>query len=103
MVENGCKILVHFDCRRKFTDTRKKGQSRLPSKKLRSSYDNVFNWKEHCFLCEKTVDVHHSEKNSIVNVRTLPLRDNLIACAKERDDGWGNLVLGTLWRSNSGV
>lgn len=99
MVENGCQILVHFDCRRKFTDTRKKGQSKLLSKKLRSSYD-VFNWKEHCFLCEKVVDLRHSEKRSIFNVRTLPLRDNLIACAKEREDGWGDLVLGRLESCN---
>ena len=32
--ESGQQILVHFDCRRKFTDTTKKSQSNQPSKKL---------------------------------------------------------------------
>ena len=32
--DSGQQILVHFDCRRKFTDTRKKSQSNQPSKKL---------------------------------------------------------------------
>ena len=41
MVDNGIQILVYFGCRRKFRETRKSGQSKLPSEMLRSSYDNV--------------------------------------------------------------
>eukprot|EP00794_Sanderia_malayensis_P012470 gene12470-13758_t len=54
VVEAGKQILVHFDCRRKFTDKRENVQSEetTVTKKLRSSIDNVFNWKEHCFLAD---------------------------------------------------
>ena len=41
--DSGQQILVQFDCRKKFTDTRKKSQSNQPSKNLRSSVDNAFN------------------------------------------------------------
>ena len=43
MVDNEIQILVYFGCRRKFRETRKSGQSKLPSEMLRSSYDNVLN------------------------------------------------------------
>ena len=36
VVEIEIQILVHFDSRKIFSDTRKNGQSKLPSKKLRS-------------------------------------------------------------------
>ena len=97
---NGCPILVHFDCRRKFTDTRKKSQSKIPPKRLRSSMDNTFNWKEHCFLCNTKVDIRHTEKGSIVKVMTLPLRVTLITCAEERGDEWGDAVRGRLENCN---
>ena len=100
MVDNGQTILVHFDCRRKFTDTRNKSHLKLSAKKLRSSTDNSFNWKEHCFFCEKQADFKHYKRESVNKVMTLPLRESLIACAIERDDEWGNEVLGRLGTCN---
>ena len=79
-------MLVHFYCRRKFTDTRKKSQSNQPSKKLRSLFDNAFNWEQHCFICGKPADTRHANKSNIIKVMTLPLRDNLVVCSKERND-----------------
>ena len=89
--DSGQQILVHFDCRRKFTDTTKKSQSNQPSKKLWSSFDNAFNWKQHCFICAKPADTRHTNKSNIIKVMTLPLRDNLVVCAKERSDDCVNL------------
>ena len=68
----------------KFTDTRKKSQSNQPSKNLRSSVDNAFNWKQHCLICAKAVDTRHTNKFNIIKVMNLPLRDNLVVCAKEK-------------------
>ena len=101
-MDAGQQILVHFDCRRKFTDTRKniKSEESEVTKKLRSSIDNVFNWKEHCFLCSQLADFKHAEQGCIVRVMTLPLRGNLIFCARERDDEWGKAVLGRLESCN---
>ena len=96
MVDNEIQILVYFGCRRKFRETRKSGQSKLPSEMLRSSYDNVLSWKEHCFLCEKAVDLKHSEKSNITNVRAIPILQNMKAIANEREDKWHDLVLGRL-------
>ena len=98
--DSGQQILVHFDCRRKFTDTTKKSQSNQPSKKLWSSFDNAFNWKQHCFICAKPADTRHTNKSNIIKVMTLPLRDNLVVCAKERSDDWGKSVLGRLESCN---
>ena len=82
--DSGQQILVQFDCRKKFTDTRKKSQSNQPSKNLRSSVDNAFNWKQHCLICAKAVDTRHTNKFNIIKVMNLPLRDNLVVCAKEK-------------------
>ena len=97
--DSGQQILVHFDCR-KFTDTTKKSQSNQPSKKLRSSFDNAFNWKQHCFICAKPADTRHTNKSNIIKVMILPLRDTLVVCAKERNDDRGESVLGRLERCN---
>ena len=98
--ESGQQILVHFDSRRKFTDTRKKSRSNQPSKKLRSSFDNAFNWKQHCFICAKPADTRHTNKSNIIKVMTLPLRDNLVVCANERNGDWAKSVLGRLESCN---
>ena len=69
-------------------------------RKVNQSYhqkmDNIFNWKEHCFVCGKQADLRHTERTSFVKVMTLPLRDNLMVCAKERDDERGKAMLGWL-------
>ena len=95
MVENWIPILVHFYCR-EFMDTRKSNQFKLPFKELRSSYDNVSNWKEHFLLCAKAVDLKHSETSNVINVRTIPILENIIAVANKRQDKWGGSVLGRL-------
>lgn len=101
MADGGHQILEHFDCRRKFNDTRKKMESESEEqKKLRSSMDNIFNWKEHCFLCSQLADFKHAEQGCIVRVMTLPLRGNFIFCARKRDDEWGKTVLGRLESCN---
>ena len=80
--------------------TPKKNQSKQPAKKLRSSFDNAFHWKDHCFICAKPADTRHTNKSNIIKVMTLPLHDNLVVCAKERNNDWGKPVLGRLESSN---
>ena len=58
------KVLVYHDCRRRFTDTRKKSLGELPRKKLRLSLEERFTWKIQCFLCEKK-----SRKKALVSLR----------------------------------
>ena len=91
------KVLVHHDCRRRCTDTRKKSLGELPRKKLRLSLEERFNWKIQCFLCEKRAEKKHS---SVCDVTTLPLRETLIDRCKERNDEWGNVLLGKLQSCN---
>ena len=95
------KVLVHHDCRRKFTDARKESSREMPPKKLRSSQDiSGFDWKFHCFLCCGKIDNNNIARNPIAKVQTLPIRDSLIKRAEERNDDWGNQVLGKLLTCN---
>ena len=82
--------------REKLQTPEKKSQSNQPSKKLRSSFDNAFNWKQHCFIGAKPADTRHTNKSNIMKVLALPLRDNLVDCAQERNDDCGKSVLGRL-------
>ena len=57
-IEQKAEVLVHKDCRRNFTDMKRKvtfhadeaSSSNAPNKRLRSSME-PFSWKVHCFLC----------------------------------------------------
>lgn len=55
------------------------------------------------FLCEKTVDLKHSEKSSITNVRTIPILQNMKAIENEREYKWHDLVLERLKCCNDRV
>ena len=91
-------VLVHHDCRRKLIDTRKKA---IPeAKKLRSSTDVAFSWKNCCFLCGKLTNMRHKKRDLIHQVRTLPIYSNTVQCAKERKDDWGQAVLAQLETCN---
>ena len=92
--EGNGKVAVHHHCRRKFTDTRKKSSRGKPTKRLRSSVETPgFDWKSSCFLCCEKKDENHVRRDPIITVQTLPIRQNLIERAKERNDDWGNQVL----------
>ena len=95
------KVLVHSDCRRKFTDKRKKRPSNDCRKRLRSSLDApMFDWKDSCFLCSQKIVWKRCDREPFYEVRTKPVRDSLIARAKERKDDWGDQVLGRLLTCN---
>ena len=55
-------------------------------KRLRSSLDKVFNWKEDCFLCDKPCD---GKKGKFKQVMTIKIRQNVIESATNRNDEWG--------------
>ena len=71
------------------------------TKKLRSSLESVgFDWKSSCFLCSEKNDNSNRKRDPVATVETLPIRDNLIKRAEERNDNWGNHALGRLLTCN---
>ena len=88
-------VMVHHNCRRKFTDARHKTtKNEVPKKKLRSSLESTsFQWKEDCFLCSEKIDYHNLKREGVSSVMTLPIRENLIKRANERSDEQGERVL----------
>ena len=97
-IQSNQKIKVHHTCRRKFTDTRKSSSESLSSpKRLRSSVESNFDWKFHCVLCEKVIDVKHQPYHVIM---TIDFHQKLAARAKQRNDEWGKKVLFRLENCN---
>ena len=66
------QLLVHAECRKKFTDKGKCNVIENPRKKLRSSTD--FDWKTKCFLCEISIDPRHPDRDPISTVTTQELK-----------------------------
>ena len=96
--ERKVPVHVHHECRKKLNDLRQKQKPVAPDpKRLRSSIEAAFDWKVCCFLCSKPV-LRHKER--VHQVQTLPLHNNIIECAKERSDTWGDAVLTRLGTSN---
>ena len=94
--ESGRAIKVHNSCRRKYTRKRKiEEPSTVTSKRTRSSLD-CFDWKSNCFLCTKYCNIRNFARDKIRQVRTLELRNTFMQYARQRNDKWGNEVLGLL-------
>ena len=69
-----CVVMVHIECRKRFTDKRKSEAVVAPDRKrLRSSIDNAFDWKNICFICGGKADIRHRVRDSIRRVHTLPV------------------------------
>lgn len=88
------KVLVHKECRRKFTHPSRKlekddDQAAVPdAKKLRSSFQ-PFNWKEDCVLCcQPAVDRRHPDRKQVRTVTTLPIRNTILETCDSRGDTW---------------
>ena len=89
-----CVVMVHIECRKRFTDKRKSETVVAPNRKrLRSSIDNAFDWKNISFICGGKADIRHRVRDSIRRVHTLPVHGKVIDCANRRDDKWGKEVL----------
>src|SRR4029077_8782375 len=90
-------VCVHKSCQLKYTCERDVGQSErpqsalddIPIKKLRSVQD-IFEWKNLCFLCCNPVTERFRE------VRTMNIHQNMLQTCKNRNDEWGMEVLGRL-------
>ena len=85
-------VLVHQNCHRDFTDSKRKFHSnadQLPAKRLRSSF-MPFSWKDACMLCGSSVatDSRHPDKTHVRTVRTLPICSKLLECCIKRGDSW---------------
>ena len=64
-------VVVYHDCRRKFTDTRRRSCDEVPKKKLRPSLEKRFDWKLHCFLCEKRAEKSHLSVCSVSTITSM--------------------------------
>ena len=97
MNNSGEVVMVHHNCRRKFTDAwSKTTKNEVPKKKLRSSLESTsFQWKEDCdcFLCSEKIDDHNLKREGVSSVMTLPVRDKLIKRSNGRSHEWGERVL----------
>ena len=93
---SGVAILVHTDCRKRFTDKRKSEELPTSSKKSRSE----FKWKELCFICGKSISRQHPSLKKFCQVMTLEIKERVFKRASERDDDWGKTVKDRLLNSN---
>ena len=95
--QSGKAILVHADCRKRFTDKRKSGSFQAAtSKKPRTE----FMWKNLCFFCEKPINEQYSSSKEFSRVMTLEVKEKVLNRASERDDEWGKNVERRLLSSN---
>ena len=91
------QVLVHKECRKSFTDPRKKKESQAHKSKvnatLRSSLP-LFEWKTHCFFCAEfaAVDKRHPDRSDIHSVTTLPFREKLMQVCEQRNNEWSSAV-----------
>ena len=87
---SGENLYVHFDCRRKYTDARRR-VSNSPvkiRKKLRTI--EPFDWKSCCFFCCVSLDTKHKDINGKWRrVMTLELKENILKRAADRQDTCG--------------
>ena len=95
MNDSGGVVMLHHNCRRKFTDARPKTtKNEVSEKKLRSSLESIsFQWKEDCFLCSEKIDDHNLKREGVSSVMTLPVKDKLIKRSNGRSHEWGERVL----------
>ena len=92
-------VLVHKKYHRDFND-QKRGVGRnaeeteVPRAKRLKSSSFLFNWKDHCMLCEKlaTIDACHPNRTPVKTVTTLPLRSKVLMQCDKRGDMWASEV-----------
>ena len=91
-------LFVHESCRKTFTFQKESNENSVPTKHFRSS--SKFDYKMHCFLCEKKILVRNRQRNKFCFVETLEARDSFKELALHRGDEWGLEVLGKLEACN---
>ena len=88
------KVLVHHECRRRFTEKRKAHVDLgTCSKRLRSSAGerDQFQWKLHCLFCAKEKN-NKRKLSDTSEVETIPIINHILDQCNVRDDDWGNSV-----------
>ena len=67
MNESGGVVMVHHNCRRKYTNARRKTtKNEVPKKMLRSSLESTrFQQKEDCSLCSEKIDDHTLKREGV--------------------------------------
>ena len=112
MFEKTTPLLIHKACRKNYTrstsikSTKRKvsclddDEKEKQKIQLRSSYSKAFRVKDDCIFCSEhiTQDTKNPfRKGGLVSsVKTLGFRANVIDCAKQRNDKWGNDVIDRL-------
>ena len=51
---------------------------------------DTFNWKEYCFICgnQASLDPRHWDRATVIQVRTLTLKQTTLKICEERNDKW---------------
>ena len=101
------EVYYHYECQKEYTNERLFQQQKrrndaavadvVSSKSLRSSV-SLFEWKEHCFFCGQSAifDDRHPERSDTWCVRTVEMREKVLAKCRDRNDQWALQVSGRL-------
>ena len=95
--------IAHQECRRKYCKPdeiakilRLKGQQSIAVitvKQVLRSAEKVFDFSTDCFFCGESVTIGRKRKSTeVVTVKTVEIREIILAVCRERGDDWANAV-----------
>lgn len=101
-LKNVDSVVLHVNCRKKYTFFRNVAAANNPSLKettiLRSTV-SAFDFKRDCLFCSEVCDSEAEKKKPVskrskqFEVRSFSFKNQVIECAKKRNDDWGKKVL----------
>ena len=90
-------VKIHRECQKQiYNELKRKGNvpvavpNKITKVSTRLSICSTFNWKEHCFLCEKPCKKNqkHFDRNDFRLVATIPFRNQTLSVCCRRNDDW---------------
>ena len=95
---NDSPILVHKECRKDFTNARKKSiasdsSTSVPdiASQITRSHVSRFNWRQNCLFCGDrcNIDVKHPDRENNSKAEVIS-KESMKKICKERNDAWGS-------------
>ncbi len=88
---------VHQDCRRKYCNPQQVAKQlghNIQKSGLRSS-EGQFTWSTDCFFCGQPANLGRKRKssgNDVFQVKTIEMKDKILAICRDRGDAWEDTV-----------
>jgi len=88
---------VHQDCRRKYCNPQQVAKllgHNIQKSGLRSS-EGQFTWSTDCFFCGQPANLGRKRKssgNDVFQVKTIEMKDKILAICRDRGDAWADTV-----------